>query len=152
MSSTTRRLRKLRATSRRDRALLASAAFALSVSRVAVTLLPFRVIARTLGLRPVGVSPRTDIPCPDAARRVGWAIHTAAANLPWGSTCLVQALAGSMLLRRSGIESTLSFGVAKDGRAPNDLLAHAWLRCGEAVLTGEAEAARFAELATFAHR
>jgi hypothetical protein len=136
----------------RDRALLMRATVALAIARVAIALVPFRVIARTLGLRLVGVPPPNDVPCPDPARRVGWAVCTAAANVPWRSTCLIQALAGSMMLTRSGIESTLSVGVAKDGLAPTDVIAHAWLRCGEAVLTGDTEDDRFAELATFAHR
>jgi hypothetical protein len=148
----TTRLRKLRAVPSRDRALLLRAAVVLAITRVAIALVPFRVIAQTLGLRQVGGSPLTDVPCPDVARRVGWAVRTAAANMPWRSTCLTQALAGSMMLTRSGIESTLSFGVAKDGQAPNDLIAHAWLQCGEAVLTGEADDDRFVELVTFARR
>jgi hypothetical protein len=152
VSSPTTRLRKLRAVPWRDRALLVAAVVMLAVTRVAVALVPFRVIARTLGLRQVGVSARTDAPCPDAARRVGWAVGMAAAHVPWQSTCLMQAIAGSMLLTGSGIESTVSFGVAKDGRAANDLLAHAWLRCGETIITGETEAGQFVELATFAHR
>jgi hypothetical protein len=152
VSSPTTRLRKLRAIPWRDRALLVTAALVLAITRVAVALVPFRVIARTLGLHQVGVSARPVAPCPDAAKRVGWAVAMAAAHVPWESTCLMQAIAGSMLLAGSGIESTVCFGVAKDGRVADDLLAHAWLRCGETIITGETEAARFVELATFAHR
>lgn len=152
MSSTNTQLHKLRALPWRDRALLLRAGVLLAIARVAVAVVPFRMIAQMLGLRLVGASPPNDVPCPDAARRVGWAIRTAAAHLPWRSTCLMQAVAGTMMLTRSGIESTLYFGVAKDSQAPNDLIAHAWLRCGEAVLTGETEDNRFVELATFAHR
>jgi hypothetical protein len=136
----------------RDRALLLHATFVLAIARVAVAVVPFRVIARTLRLRHVGVPPPSDAACPPAARRTGWAIRTAAANTPWRSTCLMQALAGSMMLTRSGIESTLSLGVAKNAHAPDDLIAHAWLRCGETVLIGETEDGRFVELATFARR
>jgi hypothetical protein len=146
-------LRKLRSAPRHDRALLLRAAVALAIARVSIALVPFRRIAQTLGLRRVGPTPPNgDVPCPDAARRVGWAVRTAAANVPWQTTCLAQALAGSMLLRRTGIGSTLSVGVAKDSRPPHDVIAHAWLRCGDAVLTGESGQDRFVELASFANR
>lgn len=151
MSSTTTRLRKLRGVPSRDRALLLRAAVSLAITRAAIAVMPFRLITQALGLRRVGVPPPRDVPCPNVAWRVGWAVRTAAANLPWSSTCLTQAVAGALMLSRSGVGPTLSVGVAKDGRAPNCLIAHAWLRCGEAVLTGETEEDRFVELATFAH-
>jgi hypothetical protein len=136
----------------RDRALLVAAVGVLAIARVAVGLVPFRVIVRALGLHEAEMASRTGVRCPDAARRIGWAVRTMAAHVPWSSTCLIQALAGSMMLTGSGIDSTVTFGVAKDAQAANGLIAHAWLRCGETVLTGETEAGRFVELATFAHR
>lgn len=55
-------------------------------------------------------------------------------NTPWESKCLVQALIGQRFLYKKKIESTLFLGVSKDSR--NEMIAHAWLKCGEYYVTG----------------
>lgn len=55
-------------------------------------------------------------------------------NTPWESKCLVQALIGQKFLSKNKIESTLYLGVSKDSR--KELIAHAWLKCGEYYVTG----------------
>jgi hypothetical protein len=130
--------------------MLVCALLALGIMRLAVGILPFRRIAGAIGLCR-GQSPAQIDPASEArAVLIGRAVRSAAAHAPWQSTCLVQALAGASLLRLSGIGATLYLGVAKDGAAGQALIAHAWLRCGRQVLTGEAERDRFAELASFA--
>jgi hypothetical protein len=144
-------LSKLTASSWRQRLILACALVALAIMRLVVGILPFRLIVAAIGLRP-GRSPQETDPASEArAVLIGRAVRSAAAHAPWDSTCLVQALAAASLLRFSGIGATLYLGVAKDdGAASEGLTAHAWLRCGGHVLTGEAERDRFAELASFA--
>jgi len=66
--------------------------------------------------------------------RVAFAIPRAAARVPWRSDCLVQALAAERWLRRSGVPSTIHFGVPKDQGGMFE--AHAWLTVGERVVTG----------------
>ena len=73
---------------------------------------------------------------------------TVARHLPWDCTCLAQALAGKAMLRVRGVPSTLYLGLAKTGEV--QLQAHAWLRCGERILTGWQEKGRFTVIATFA--
>jgi hypothetical protein len=132
-----------------DRRLLACASLTLVVMRLAITLLPFRLIARVIGLRH-GLS-SGDVSAAQAARaaRIGWAVSSAASHLPWTSTCLVQALAAAALLRLSGIAATLHLGVARDAEAENGVIAHAWLCCGALELTGASEREQFSELAAF---
>jgi hypothetical protein len=84
------------------------------------------------------------------AELIGWAVQAAAARLPWHSTCLMEALAGAALLRRHSLPGTLSLGVGRGAASDEAILAHAWLRSGELVLTGEAERAQCAELVSFA--
>jgi hypothetical protein len=68
--------------------------------------------------------------------RVSWAIQRTAPHLPWRSDCLVQALAAQRWLRRGQVGSQLSLGVRKGS---SDVIeAHAWLRCGNIVVTGGA--------------
>jgi hypothetical protein len=62
----------------------------------------------------------------------------------------VQALAATVLLQRHRIDGTLYLGVARVNDTPEGLNAHAWLRCGELVVTGAAERARYTPVASFA--
>ena len=66
--------------------------------------------------------------------RLSWAIGAAAARVPWRSDCLLQAMAADRWLRRCGMQPEFFLGVAKD--AGGQLEAHAWLRCGDAMVTG----------------
>lgn len=141
-------LRRVGALPRGQRLLLAQATIALAVMRVAIRTLPFRVIARLLRLERIR-SPEPHGRGDARAAEIGWALRAAAAHTPWESTCLVQALAGAAILRRRRIPSTLSLGVAREA-ADRQLIAHAWLRCGDEVLTGDEGRDRFVELTSFA--
>ena len=51
----------------------------------------------------------------------------------WESKCLVRALTAQKMLSKRNIHTTLYLGCArKDG----EMVAHAWLRCGEMYVTG----------------
>ena len=52
-----------------------------------------------------------------------------------------------MLLKRFGYASTIHFGVDRVGE--DGLEGHAWLTCGETVVTGGAELDRYAEMHRF---
>ena len=69
------------------------------------------------------------------------AVRRAGRYTPWESTCLVQSIAGKMMLKRLNIPSTLYLGVAKNGKEKSkkkkELKAHAWLRSGNIILTGQ---------------
>ena len=147
--SWTRDLRKLGARSWQERGLLLEAFIWLGVMRVAMGRLPFRRIAAQLGLaqaETLEVSPILEI---QPAPRIGWAVRAAAARTPWQSTCLVQALAGIAMLHRRKLSGVLYLGIAKDASAAELLVAHAWLCCGDVILTGESERARFSAVACF---
>lgn len=82
------------------------------------------------------------------AREIRWAIHAVSRRLPWTCRCLVQAIAGKRMLQRRKIVSTLYLGV--DHGVVKNLEAHAWLRCGEVIVTGGPGHERFRVLAAFA--
>ena len=119
--------------------------FLLGLARVAIRLVPFRDLARWMGGVKGEAAP---IPCanPDGARQVALAIARASRTPPWTSNCLVQAIAGHCMLRRRGIASTLTLGVIKQGPA---LEAHAWLRAGDLIVTGESGAFNYTPIASF---
>lgn len=75
------------------------------------------------------------------ARRVKLRSRT----MPFATTCLVEAVAGALLLLRRGIRgATIRFGVRKNGPI---LEAHAWLIHDGMVLLGGEEAGSFSPLA-----
>jgi hypothetical protein len=75
--------------------------------------------------------------------RVAWAVETVGRKVPL-ATCLVQATAVEMMLRRAGENPTLHIGVTSPARAPIE--AHAWLEWNGRVIVGDEGLDRFAPL------
>jgi hypothetical protein len=135
-----------------QRLMLLEAAWSLVIAQAAVRLLPFRWITPRLGrLAQPAAAPQQAPPLSPAqaheAQQVGWAVRAPARYLPWDARCLAQAIAAKWMLQRRGLPSTLYLGV--DRGQEKWLEAHAWLRCGDEILTGEPEHARFKVIAAF---
>ena len=130
--------------------LLWEALGALALARLAMACLPFRRIAAWLGTAgeesPFTATEEQIL----RAKEVGWAVSTLAKHVPWDSRCLAQALAASGMLRRRGFEGTVSFGVDRKDSKP--FTAHAWLRFGPVMVTGEAGHEQYKILTRFARR
>jgi hypothetical protein len=122
--------------------LLLRAAWVVAFVRLALWVLPWRVIAA--GMRRLEQTPpaRTNDSTTDA-RELAWAIRIAARRIP-GATCLTQGLAGQWLLKRAGHSARLRVGVRRNpvGRFE----AHAWLECCDEILVGQEIAGRFKPL------
>jgi hypothetical protein len=142
-------LARFRALPSAQRRLLVRAALTLALMRAAIRL-PFATLSRLVGLDQGEAPELVEAVVLARAAEIGWAVRTAAAHVPFASTCLMQGLAAAALLRRRRIEATLYLGVAKESGAVDGLSAHAWLRCGELVLTGAAGRAAFTPIASFA--
>lgn len=109
--------------------------------------LPFRRIAAWLGT-PGAEGPATVAPDETRiAEQVGWAVGVLAPRVPWDGRCLAQALAATGMLRRRGLEGTVSFG-ARRGEAAG-FEAHAWLRLGSCMVTGGPNSQHFQIFTTF---
>ncbi len=142
------RLRKFLGLPHADRGCLVEAGFWLGIARLAILTLPFRWVAPGLG-RHMAQSPEEAGAAPaELLDRISWAVATASRHLPWDCLCLAQAMAGKAMLKRRGVPSTLYLGLAKAGEA--QLQAHAWLRCGERILTGWQGMGEFTVITTFA--
>jgi hypothetical protein len=131
----------------RERWLLLEAALWLAVMRAGIRWFSFRAIAERLGLEQ---GTNADPPGPsqkETAQRIGWAVQRTAPQIPWETYCLVQGLAGARMLRRRHLPFTLYFGVARDDHG--EFQAHAWLCCGDLILTGRKGHERFAVIATY---
>lgn len=121
-----------------DRWLLASAILSVVKARIVVTFVPVRKI-----LQPVPL--RTEVTFGDPGR-VGWAVETAGRIVPSGTNCLVRAIAGREMLARRGFNSQIRLGIAKE--SSNILKGHAWLECGDKIITGEGEHRNYAAMPT----
>ncbi|MEY2881547.1 MAG: hypothetical protein RLZZ15_3927 [Verrucomicrobiota bacterium] len=132
----------------RERALFCEALAELVRAKVLVHTVPFRWIAPGFGRQKNETAPT--IPSADRkiAVDVSWAVQAAARHVRLGFVCLPQAMAAQRMLRRRGLASTLYLGVALEAEKAS-LQAHAWLRAGDKVLTGEAEARRHTQLIAF---
>lgn len=140
---------KWRRRSNIERLLLLEAFALLGVARMLVLTIPFRWLARSLGEHMRESSLETATADRQQALLIGQAVRSAAANTPWQSVCLPQAVAGQWMLKRRGIAATIYLGVAKAEQKPEQLAAHAWLRCGEVILTGSAGHRQFTIVSTF---
>ena len=76
----------------------------------------------------------TTLASSELIERVGTAIARMGHRLPWRADCLVQAVAAQHWLRRHGLASRLEIGVRE--RSDDPFEGHAWLVCGDAVVTG----------------
>ncbi len=141
-------LRKLRARSPAERSSLLEALLLLGAGRAAVLLFSFSRVAGWLGLTQRNPESNVSSAQANTAAEIGWAVRTASVRTPWQSTCLVQTLAGAAMLRRRGIPCTLFLGVARDAQ---HIIAHAWLSCGENILTGSDSRRRFTQISAFSH-
>ncbi len=137
-------------TSRGRRDLLWEALVALAMARLAMALLPFRRIAAWLG------TPGAESPAMATAdeirtaKEIGWAVEVLGRRVPWDGRCLARALAATGMLRRRGLEGTVSFGSRQSESAGFD--AHAWLRLGSFIVTGTHDHEQFRVFTTFARR
>ncbi len=104
------------------RTLLLSAFVRVVLSRIALSLLPFRAIHRFLA--PEHKTAERRARSSDSIERITWAITVSARRIP-GASCLTQAIAAHSLLRRHGHAAHLRIGVVKSDSGA--LRAHAWI-------------------------
>jgi hypothetical protein len=122
---------------RREKVLFWEAVYRLLMARLAILIFPFRKIAPRLGEH-MKETPREEQPqYTRTLMQIRQAMRRAGNYTPWESTCLAQSIAGKMMLNRRNIPSTLYLGVAKEKKEKKKLKAHAWLRSGKIILTGQ---------------
>lgn len=137
------RLRRFLRLSPAERWILIKAAALLEAIKLAMRLIPFRVLRRAADKTGNAfVWRRSGKNAP--ARKVAWAVETASRFTPGEKTCLTQALAAQVMLSRRGYASLLHIGVVKDDEG--DLQAHAWVECENEVIVGGYELERYTPL------
>jgi len=136
-----RKLRRFSELERADRWLLARAAWRLLVARIVLAVVPFRRVAARLSSSTGMAGEGIDATIPE---RVGRAVTIAANHVPWRADCFPRTIAARALLQRYGYASTIHFGVRREGAEGLD--GHAWLTCGNKVVTGGADLDRYTEV------
>lgn len=136
-----------------DRRLVCEAALLTAIAWSGLRLLRFATLRRILDgvvrLPAFGTSEQTHAA---PTGRVAWAVTAVSARFS-PATCLVQALAADVMLRRRGVASKLRIGVRSGDNATEPIEAHAWVECGGAVAVGAVDdLAEFAVLATLGPR
>lgn len=117
-------------------------------SRFLILFIPFRILASKIGEKMNESSKDLDVEKVNTALSIGRVIEKLSNFTPWESKCLVQAITVSIMLKRRKISSTLYLGIARKDK--KSLNAHAWIRCGNAVITGYKEMKGFNVVAKFA--
>ena len=124
-----------------DKWLLLRAVVWLLVARIMIGVFSFRRVAAWLSATSEGPN---DEPDAHLLGRVSYAVGAAANHVPWRSDCFPQTIAARMLLKGYGYRSTIHLGVEKS--SPDSIAGHAWLTCGEEIVTGGDQAGRYAEI------
>ena len=127
-----------------DKWLLLRATAWLAIARIMLLVMPFRHLSARLSATSNSTQAESD---QVLLQRIAYAISAAANNVPWRSDCFPQTIAARMLLSRFGCASTIHFGVDRVG--DDGLAAHAWLTCGETIVTGAKDLHRYTELHRF---
>lgn len=127
-------------------ALLAEAALALVIAKLALRAFPFRHLVRVFSLRPS--RPELEgVARAQVREEVSWAISAAARRLPVSFACFPRAIAAQAMMRRRGVGATLYYGAA---RVPSQgLTTHVWVQDGAVGVVGHLEASHFRMLACY---
>jgi hypothetical protein len=117
----------------------------LHLAKLVILFMPFKRIASWMGR--LQIESTHDLRYTRMAARIELAIRRASRYTLHRSKCYDQALTAKALLGQGRLPATIYFGLAKD--SDNQLIAHAWVRCGNKIISGKAGFERFTVVACF---
>jgi hypothetical protein len=120
----------------RELFVLLRAAILLCSARFALWMVPFAKLRRVVTSL---TQPRFRSPNRYSADQLSWAVRAVSPYVPH-ATCLTQALALHILLRREGLQSRIRIGVRKDA---GHFEAHAWVESQDRVVIGDSGLSRY---------
>ena len=149
----THRLQKFIALPPGRKLLLLQAWCLLGWCRIAVLLAPFKRLVAKLQHHHLAVpAAPLQVAQSEEALAIGRLVATASKFTPWQSRCLTQVLVVQKLLAKRAIPGQLYLGVRRGSELnddPTGLSAHAWLQCGEDIVSGKAGHERFTVVSAF---
>lgn len=116
--------------------------------RAFILFVPFNKLRKRMGKIKLESPQEVDDECYKKAVRIARIVGIVSYHTPWESKCLVQALTAQKMLKKQGVSTTLYLGVKKDNN--NQMLAHAWIRCGDYFVTGGGNRHGYAVVVKFA--
>lgn len=132
----------------RVKLMLPEAWLFLGIARFLIYYMEFKTIAAILGEVNKETSRSNEGIDVGKAVEVSRAIAVMSRCTFWESRCLAQAYAAKFMLKRRNQATTVYLGVAKNEQ--NQLIAHAWLRCGTIYVTGGNGEPKYTITGTFA--
>jgi hypothetical protein len=117
----------------------------LNLARLLIIFFPFKQIAAFIGKSQVESS--KELNSDKIIYDIELAIIRGIKYVIFSSKCYDQALATIFMLKRRKISSTIYFGLYKDDEK---MLAHAWVRCGDKIVSGKLGYEKFTPVAWFA--
>lgn len=117
------------------------------IYRILIIFVPFNKLRKRLGNVKEESPDEVDINSYRIARDIRWAVINASRYTPWESKCLIKALTAQRMMRGKGIPTTIYLGVKKNEK--NEMVAHAWIRCGSYFITGGENRSGYAVVAKF---
>ena len=102
--------------------------------RIITSLFPFKYYVSDLGISQTNNSTSPTNNQLLTITSVYKAVRRSSIYLPFGQKCLIEAIVAKQLLKQHNISSTLYLGVSRDNN--RQLIAHAWLKCGDYIVTG----------------
>ena len=147
------KIRKFAALSGEQKRIFIQAWFMLGWARAAILTVTFKRLSGGLQhhrevVTPSGVSKTQQ----QQASGIGKLVANAASATPCQSLCLVQVLVVQKLLAKRKIPGQFYLGVrtgSEDKADPLGMSAHAWLQCGDAIVSGGAGHQQFTVVSTF---
>lgn len=128
-----------------DYMLFVEAWFLLHFAKLVILFMPFKKIASRMGR--LQIESTHDLQSMEKTTQIEHAVRRASRYTLYDSKCYDKALTAKALLFQIGLPATIYFGLAKE--AGNQLSAHAWVRCGNKIITGKAGMDRFTIIACF---
>lgn len=101
--------------------------------RLCLLLVPMPRIETMIGVRGEESQAEETLENLKLAKLVGFHVNRVTAHLPLKRKCFVRALSARKILMKRGVNTTLYLGVGKED---GNMVAHAWLRCGQLYVTG----------------
>jgi len=139
---------KIKKVNAKDTWLFVRAVFWTGIARILIVFIKLKRFSFILGEHMKETPETTASENLELLKAVGLAINRASRVVPWRCKCYEQAIAAKVILRGYGIKTTMYYGVAKD--PDKKLIAHAWVRCGDYIVTGRKGMKRFTVVGAFA--
>lgn len=101
--------------------------------RLCLLFVPMPRIEKMIGVRGEESDAEETLENIKLAKLVGFHVNRVTGHLPLKRKCFVRALSARKILMKRGVNTTLYLGVGKED---GNMVAHAWLRCGQLYVTG----------------